>query len=80
MSEGQNGNDSVKSKLEIKPVLPDGGLTHVEDVPRYVLCKPRILAMKSVTLEKLEQMQKEALSEARAQRQAEMDANATSAF
>ena len=76
MPEEQNS----KSKLEIKAVLPSGGMTHVEDVPQYVLCKPKILPMKSVTLEKLEQMQKEALSEAKAQRQAELDANASSAF
>ena len=76
MPEEQNS----KSKLEIKAVLPSGGMTHVEDVPQYVLCKPKILPMKSVTLEKLEQMQKEALAEAKAQRQAELDANASSAF
>ena len=54
-------SDQQGSKLDIKPVIPNSGLTHVEDIAQYVLCKPKILPMKSVTLEKLEQMQKEAL-------------------
>lgn len=32
----------------------------MEDVPTMVLCKPKLLPLKSVTLEKLEKMQKEA--------------------
>lgn len=31
-----------------------------EDLPSSVLCKPKILPLKSVTLEKLERMQREA--------------------
>ena len=31
-----------------------------EDIPNMVLCKPKLLPLKSVTLEKLEKMQKEA--------------------
>ncbi|TSK67267.1 BBSome-interacting protein 1 [Bagarius yarrelli] len=37
----------------------DGQLT-VEDVPVLVLCKPKLLPLKSVTLDKLEKMQQEA--------------------
>lgn len=32
----------------------------MEDVPTMVLCKPKLLPLKSVTLEKLEKMQMEA--------------------
>lgn len=32
----------------------------MEDVPTMVLCKPKLLPLKSVTLEKLEKMQREA--------------------
>ncbi|KAI5627639.1 BBSome-interacting protein 1, partial [Silurus asotus] len=36
------------------------GQLSVEDVPVLVLCKPKLLPLKSVTLEKLEKMQQEA--------------------
>lgn len=36
------------------------GQLSVEDVPVLVLCKPKLLPLKSVTLEKLEKMQREA--------------------
>lgn len=36
------------------------GQLSVEDVPTLVLCKPKLLPLKSVTLEKLEKMQQEA--------------------
>lgn len=32
----------------------------MEDVPTIILCKPKLLPLKSVTLEKLEKMQMEA--------------------
>ncbi len=41
-------------------VLPKQGLVFQEEQPTMVLCKPKILPLKSVTLEKLEKMQKEA--------------------
>ncbi|KAA0712368.1 BBSome-interacting protein 1 [Triplophysa tibetana] len=48
----------VKSML--REVLPKQGQLCMEDVPTMVLCKPKLLPLKSVTLEKLEKMQKEA--------------------
>lgn len=36
------------------------GQLSMEDVPIMVLCKPKLLPLKSVTLEKLEKMQMEA--------------------
>ena len=49
-----------ESKDAIKEILPKQGLLYQEDMPTVVLCKPKILPLKSVTLEKLEKMQKEA--------------------
>lgn len=41
-------------------VLPQHGLLYSEDLPDYILCKPKLMPLKSVTLEKLEKMQKDA--------------------
>ncbi|KAK6185346.1 hypothetical protein SNE40_007600 [Patella caerulea] len=45
---------------EIKEVLPKQGVLYQEDMPTVVLCKPKLLPLKSVTLEKMEKMQKDA--------------------
>ena len=60
-----------------KEVLPKQGQLYQEDLPNLVLCKPKLMPLKSVTLDKLEKMQKEAQEtvkqqEKEAQRQAEM--------
>ncbi|XP_067951895.1 BBSome-interacting protein 1-like [Watersipora subatra] len=47
------------TKSDIKEALPQTGQLFHEDVPASVLCKPKILPLKSVTLEKLERMQRE---------------------
>lgn len=44
----------------VKEILPKHGLLYTEQSPMPVLCKPKIMPLKSVTLEKLEKMQKEA--------------------
>ena len=41
-------------------ILPKSGLLYCEESYEMILCKPRILPLKSVTLEKLENMQKQA--------------------
>ena len=41
-------------------ILPKVGQLYQEDLPSSVLCKPKLMPLKSVTLEKLEKMQKEA--------------------
>jgi BBSome-interacting protein 1 len=56
-----------ESKNLMKEVLPKQGLLYQEDMPTVVLCKPKILPLKSVTLEKLEKMQKEAQDTVRQQ-------------
>ena len=50
----------------LKEVLPKRGLVYQESNPQLVLCKPKLLPLKSVTLEKLEKMQKEANEKAKA--------------
>lgn len=44
----------------MKPILPKQGHLLIEDVQDLVMCKPRIIPLRSFTLEKLEKMQKEA--------------------
>lgn len=44
----------------IKEVLPKQGQLYQEDSPAVVLCKPKIMPLKSVTLEKMEKMQHDA--------------------
>ncbi|KAJ6669038.1 hypothetical protein lerEdw1_007847 [Lerista edwardsae] len=50
-------------------VLPKQGKLAVEDATTMVLCKPKLLPLKSVTLEKLEKMQREAQETIRQQEQ-----------
>ncbi|EDO41730.1 predicted protein [Nematostella vectensis] len=47
-------------RAAFREVLPKQGLLFTEQTPIPVLCKPKIMPMKSVTLEKLETMQREA--------------------
>ena len=51
---------STASSTLIKEVLPKHGQLYDEDLPTMVLCKPKLLPLKSVTLEKLEKMQQDA--------------------
>lgn len=44
----------------LEEYIPHKGLLHNEETPEYILCKPKLMPLKSVTLEKLEKMQKEA--------------------
>lgn len=41
-------------------VLPRQGLLYQEEKLNYILCKPKLIPLKSVTLEKLEKMQRDA--------------------
>ena len=50
----------------VREILPKRGLVYQESNPQLVLCKPKLLPLKSVTLEKLEKMQKEANEKAKA--------------
>lgn len=56
-------------RLVFKEVLPKQGLLFTEQTPMPILCKPKIMPMKSVTLEKLETMQREAQEAVKRQEQ-----------
>lgn len=58
---------STTGSTLIKEVLPKQGQLYDEDLPTMVLCKPKLLPLKSVTLEKLEKMQRDAEATVREQ-------------
>ena len=51
---------SATKSFLFKEVLPKNGQLYQQDNPSLVLCKPKIMPLKSITLEKMETMQKEA--------------------
>ncbi|KAK2583602.1 hypothetical protein KPH14_009544 [Odynerus spinipes] len=54
-------SDSVDGSGEqVDIIIPKQGLLYQENTVDYILCKPKVIPLKSVTLEKLERMQKEA--------------------
>uniref|UniRef100_A0A8C3MSF9 Uncharacterized protein n=1 Tax=Geospiza parvula TaxID=87175 RepID=A0A8C3MSF9_GEOPR len=55
-----------ESGTRSRPFSPFAGQLSVEDTAAMVLCKPKILPLKSVSLEKLEKLQKAALDAAQA--------------
>ncbi|XP_067909110.1 BBSome-interacting protein 1 [Heterodontus francisci] len=60
-------------KSMFREVLPKQGQLSFEDVPTMVLCKPKLLPLKSVTLEKMEKMQREAQESIRQQELAQRE-------
>lgn len=50
--------DSQSPKVDL--ILPDHGKLFYEQKNDFVFCKPHLMPLKSVTLEKLEKMQKQA--------------------
>ena len=60
----------------IKEVLPKRGLVYQESNPQLVLCKPKLLPLKSVTLEKLEKMQNDANTKAKEMMEQDLRAEA----
>lgn len=44
---------------ELKLILPKNGQLIIEDSQELLMCKPRLIPLKSYTLEKLEKMQQE---------------------
>lgn len=60
--------DSGGGKEEpIKPIIPKDGVLCYEEEPFFILCKPKLLPIKSVTIEKMEKLQREAQEKAMAQ-------------
>ncbi|KAF3428360.1 hypothetical protein E2986_13725 [Frieseomelitta varia] len=50
--------DNSAEKIDV--ILPRQILLYQEENLDYILCKPKLIPLKSVTLEKLEKMQKDA--------------------
>lgn len=50
-----------------KEILPTTGLLYQEEFQSFVLSKPKLIPLKSVTLQKLENMQQEAEQKAKEQ-------------
>lgn len=55
--------------MVFKEVLPRKGLLYQEDNMPLALCRPKLMPLKSVTLEKLEEMQKSAIEKTKQQQQ-----------
>lgn len=50
----------LKNDLSIKHFVPKVGLLHHKESLQLILCKPKLMPLKSMTLEKLQKMQSEA--------------------
>ena len=61
-----------------REVLPKKGLLFTETQGQMVLCKPKLLPLKSFTLQKLEKMQNEAKEKARDQLKEDEETHAPS--
>ncbi|OXA41676.1 BBSome-interacting protein 1 [Folsomia candida] len=55
----------IGSSSKIKEVIPKRGYLHCEDELTFVLCKPKLLPLKSFTMEKLEKIQAESVEKAK---------------
>lgn len=53
------------NSLKIDSIIPESGKLFFEQNPEYLYCKPELLPLKSMTLEKLERMQKQAREQLR---------------
>lgn len=58
---------------QIEPVLPQQGLLYQSERRHYILCKPKLIPLKSVTLEKLEKMQRDAENKLKEMQQEQRD-------
>ncbi|XP_016067624.1 PREDICTED: BBSome-interacting protein 1 isoform X1 [Miniopterus natalensis] len=68
-----SNSDMAEVKSMFREVLPKQGQLSVEDISTMVLCKPKLLPLKSLTLEKLEKMQQAAQETIRQQEMAEKE-------
>lgn len=56
----ENITPVLENSVSIKHFVPKVGLLHHKESPQLVLCKPKLMPLKSMTLEKLQKMQSEA--------------------
>lgn len=52
--------EASSSNSNATEYIPSRGLLHNEESSNLILCKPKLMPLKSVTLEKLEKMQHDA--------------------
>ena len=50
----------MQSENELKPIIPSQYLVIAEEKPYFVLCKPKLMPLKSIALLKAENIQREA--------------------
>lgn len=50
----------LENPVSVKPFVPKVGLLHHKESSQLILCKPKLMPLKSMTLEKLQKMQSEA--------------------
>lgn len=53
-----------KDSEPIKPIVPKDGVLCYEEESFFILCKPKLLPIKSVTIEKMERLRREAQDKA----------------
>lgn len=56
----ENNSKVLKNSISIKHFVPKVGLLHHRESLQLILCKPKLMPLKSMTLEKLQKMQSEA--------------------
>ena len=61
----------MSESKELKEVLPLKGLLYQEESSPLALCRPKLMPLKSVTLERLEQMQEQLQHQSRQQMEQE---------
>lgn len=66
-----SSTDKVNTKIEL--ILPDFGKLFYEQKEEPVFCKPHLMPLRSITLEKLEKMQKDALEQLKDSRAKNID-------
>ncbi|KAH9521948.1 Aph1ap [Dermatophagoides farinae] len=54
------GGGGISSHTEIKPIIPSQHLVIIDERPYFVLCKPKLLPLKSIALLQVESIQREA--------------------
>ncbi|XP_025207096.1 BBSome-interacting protein 1 [Melanaphis sacchari] len=56
----ENNAPVLKNSISIEHFVPKVGLLHHRESLQLILCKPKLMPLKSMTLEKLQKMQSEA--------------------
>lgn len=64
-------SQSNEHQLVFREILPKTGLLYDENITEMTFCKPKILPLKSFTVEKLEKIQKEAAEKLKVQEAAQ---------